>query len=203
MIDYVEYSCQPTNETQFTKCGEVTLHTDPVNEKKPAWLVVLKVLALLVMVPIGFYLVVAFIPLPPLEASLVTAGVLLIYCGLAFFIRPEANEDNMGFLGGMFNNPFQYHDDINRALFQAKCLLAPGRFAAESVIDLLTLCNLIPEVTREQADQDRADKAETKRQAREQEIKARLAAREAEQKHTGTMALSSAQYLNADQQGEG
>jgi len=202
MIDYVEYSCQPANETQFTKCGEVTIHTDTVNEKKPAWLVILKVLALLVMVPIGFYLVVAFIPLPPLQASLVTAGVLLIYCGLAFFIRPQANEDNMGWLGGAFNDPFQYHDDINRALYQAHCMLGPGRFAAQSVIDLLTLCNLVPEVTQEQAAQERATKAESKRSAREEEIKARLAAREAEQKHTGTIGLSSAQYLNPDQLGE-
>lgn len=198
MINYTEYSCQPANETQFTKCGEVKIHTDTVNEKKPAWRVILKVVALVAILPAGFALVVQLIPLPPLQASLVTAGVLLIYSGLAYFIRPEANTDNMGWLGGAMDDPFQYNDDINRVLFKAHCLLGPGRFVAQSIVDLLTLCNIIPEVSPEQAAQEHASKAASQRLAREQEIKARVAAREAEQQHGGVVALSSTQYLSPD-----
>jgi len=113
---------------------------------------------------------VQLIPVPPLQASLATAGVLLIYSGLAYFIRPEGNTANMGWLGGAMDDQFQYNDDINRMLFKAHCLLAPGRFVAQSIIDLLTLCTIIPEVSPEQAAQERASKAESQRLAREKEI---------------------------------
>jgi hypothetical protein len=203
MINYTEYSCQPVNETQFTKCGGVRFHTDNVNEKKPAWRVLLKIVALLAILPVGFALVVPLIPLPPLQACVVIAGVLLIYSGLAYFIRPEANTDNMGWLGGAMDDPFQYNDDLNRLLFKANCLLAPGRFVAHCIIDLLTLCNVIPEVSPEQAAQERASKAESQRLAREEEIKARAAVRQAKQQHGGTVALSSTQYLSPDRLDDG
>lgn len=198
MIDYTEYSCQPVNETQFTKRGGIAIHTGAVNEKKPAWLVVLKVVGVLLMLPIGVLLVIPLIPLPPLESGLITAGVLLIYIGVAYFVRPEANTENMGFLGGSMDDPFQYNDDVNRVLFRAHCFLGPGRFVSESFVDLLTLCNLIPEVTAEQAARERAEKAASLRSAREEQIKARVAARQAERQHQGTIGLSSAKYLNPD-----
>jgi hypothetical protein len=52
----------------------------------------------------------------------------LTYVGIAFFVRPEPNPDNMGFLGGMCNDPTRYTDNISRGLWNAHCLLDPDRF---------------------------------------------------------------------------
>ena len=184
-------------ETQFTKRGDVTIHNEIVNIKKPAWLVLLKLLVLLAVLPVSFVLIVPQIPLPTLESSLVVAAVLVIYVLLAYFVRPEANTDNMGWAGGSSDDPFQFNDDINRLLYKANFMLAPGRFIAYSFRDLLTLCRIMPEVTQEQAEQIRAEQSEMERSARKQEILARVEARQAERGSAVT--LSSAKYLNPAQ----
>ena len=48
-----------------------------------------------------------------------TAGGMLIYTGIAFFFRPEPNTDNLGWGGGLGNDPFQTSDNVNRFLWKA------------------------------------------------------------------------------------
>lgn len=127
------------------KSGSIELNTEYQTAKKPAWLVLLKLLGVAAMVAVG-----AAIAIPSLleakfpfwQAIAITAGGMFIYTGIAFFIRPEPNTDNLGWGGGMANDPFQYSDNINRFLWRAHCMLGPGRFTAETLLDLCVLLGL-------------------------------------------------------------
>jgi hypothetical protein len=126
-------------QTDPRNVGTIEVNTDYHARRKPLWLVMLKLVGLAVMVPVGFVLVAPLIPLPMWQAIVVSAGVLLIYVGLAFFFRPEPDPDNMGWAGGLVNDPFHYSDNINRWLFTLHCVLGPGRFASETVLDACAL----------------------------------------------------------------
>lgn len=124
--------------------GTVRWNTTYVSGKKPLWLVALKLAVLAGMVGLATAILVPLLVqiLPLWKAAAATIGILLIYIGVAFFCRPECNGDNMGWFGGMANDPFQYSDNINRFLFQLHMLLGPGRFAAETMLDTCALMGL-------------------------------------------------------------
>jgi hypothetical protein len=82
---------------------------------------------------------------------------MLVYMGVAFFVRPEANTDNLGWGGGLANDPYQYSDNVNRFLWQAHCLLGPGRFTAETVLDF---CVLVGLASREEVIDDQPEEQE-------------------------------------------
>jgi hypothetical protein len=115
------------------KGGSIEFNTDCYRHKRPAWLVVLKLLGVLAMIAVG-----TAIALPTLlefeyplwQAIAITAGSMLVYIGIAFFIRPEANTDNIG-------------DGVNRILWRAHCVLGPGRFTAETLLDLCVLLGVV------------------------------------------------------------
>jgi hypothetical protein len=48
------------------------------------------------------------------------------------------------------NDPTQYSDNVNRTLWKVHCLLGPGRFISETVLDCCTLVGLTAEVSEEQ-----------------------------------------------------
>ena len=107
----------------------------------------------------------------------------------------------MGFLGGMMNDPMHYSDNVNRALWNAQCMLGPGRFVAETILDCSTLLGLTAEITAEQAeheqrDQERAAIQNDVRRWRE-EAGERIDERRSELP-SGQVELSSARYLNPD-----
>ncbi|WP_266213722.1 hypothetical protein [Paraliomyxa miuraensis] len=65
-----------------------------------------------------------------------TSGILLAYLLVAYFIRPRPDFDNIGWLGGLIDNPFRYSDDINRFLMFLMVVLLPGRFVSDSLVEL-------------------------------------------------------------------
>jgi len=68
-----------------------------------------------------------------------TAAGLLIYLLIAYRVNPVAETENMGYLGGLINNPFRYTDDINRFFLFMKILLYPGRLLGIGLVDLWDL----------------------------------------------------------------
>lgn len=66
-------------------------------------------------------------------------AVLLFYSCVAYFVHPEPDHSNMGWLGGLMDHPFRYSDDVNRFLLALSIVLAPGRFWSESLVDLVRL----------------------------------------------------------------
>lgn len=124
--------------------GTIEVNTTYVTRRKPAWLVLLKVAGLAIFVAV--FAAIAYPSLNPilgpLKSIAIIAGTLLIYTGLAFFIRPEPCEENLGYHGGMYNDPFKYSDNINRGLRDLHLGLGPGRYAVETLLDLCVLLGL-------------------------------------------------------------
>ena len=73
------------------------------------------------------------------KACGITSAVLLVYLLIARFVRPEPEMDNLGWLGGLMDDPFHYSDDINRFLLFLLIVLAPGRFIVGSLGGFLRL----------------------------------------------------------------
>ena len=118
--------------------GSIEINDTYVTRRKPLWLVLLKLLGMALMVAVGVGLAWPSLSrvLPPVQAAAVIAGGILIYSGLAFFVRPEPNTDNLGYCGGMQDNPWKLSDDYNRGLLDLHMALGPGRYFAETLLDL-------------------------------------------------------------------
>lgn len=62
-----------------------------------------------------------------------------VYAFIAHFVHPEPDTSNMGYLGGIVDDPLRISDDHNRFLFFFGLFLAPGRFFAEALVDNVRL----------------------------------------------------------------
>ena len=181
--------------------GKIRVNTFYETQKKPFWLIALKLLGVAAMIAVGFAMFLPFSPLLLWQSIVAISGVMLIYVGLAFFIRPEPNGDNMGFLGGFFNDPTHYSDNVNRALWNVHCMLGPGRFIAETILDCCTRVGFTAEMTAAEADAEDLAREEAGRQAEKERWRAR-AREQVEDRHAqmpgGQVELRSACYLDPD-----
>ena len=59
--------------------------------------------------------------------------IMAVYSAAGYFISPEPDYSNVGWLGGVFDNPFRFSDDINRMLIFVRVILIPGRLIATTV----------------------------------------------------------------------
>lgn len=64
---------------------------------------------------------------------------MLVYSLIAYFVHPEPDTSNVGWLGGLVDHPFRYSDDVNRILVFLLLFLLPGRFVSEALVDLIRL----------------------------------------------------------------
>jgi len=134
------------HSSQLHQSGTIEINTDVYRKKRPAWLVLLKILGVAGMVAVGAAIAVPSLlelDFPLWHAALATGVGMIAYTAVAFFFRPEANTDNMGAGGGMVNDPFQCGDNVNRFLWKAHCILGPGRFTAETFLDFLVLVRIL------------------------------------------------------------
>ncbi len=124
--------------------GTIEINDQYVTRRKPAWLVLLKLLGLAAMVAVAVGIAYPALRqlIPAVQSAAVIAGVILIYSGLAFFFRPEPNIDNLGYCGGGMNDPTKLSDDFNRGLLDLHMVLGPGRFASETLLDLCVLLGI-------------------------------------------------------------
>ena len=143
MFNYTQWHGQ---SSLLHKQGTVEFNTTYVTRRKPLWLIALKLLGVAAMIAVGFGLL-----MPTLlhfdfslwQAAAIAAGLMLVYAGVAFFVRPEPNTDNLGGgVCGMTDDPYQYSDNVNRNLWTAHCLLGPGRFTAETFLDTCVVLGL-------------------------------------------------------------
>ena len=145
MFSFTEFRGQ---SSLLDKHGAVELHTEFFRRRRPVWLVLLKILGVIAMVAVGFA-----IALPTFKeqapqfalwkAIVAIAATMMAYTAIAYFVRPEANGDNMGWFGGSTNDPTQYSDNINRFLWKLHMVLGPGRFTAETLLDTCVLVGLV------------------------------------------------------------
>lgn len=50
-----------------------------------------------------------------------------VYLLLSYFIHPCPATRNMGWMGGVMDNPFRFSDDVNRFLLFFQAFLFPGK----------------------------------------------------------------------------
>lgn len=134
------------HSSRLNPSGTIEINTDFYRSRRPWWMVLLKMIAVAAMVAIGAAIAVPTLlelSFPLWHASIVTGVGMILYTAVAFFFRPEANTDNMGVAGGMGNDPFQCGDNVNRFLWKAHCVLGPGRFTADTFLDILVLVRLL------------------------------------------------------------
>ncbi len=70
---------------------------------------------------------------------MIFGGAFLIYLIVGYKLDIQPDYDNMGWLGGVFDNPFRYSDDMNRFLIFFKILFYPGYLMAGSFIEFKKL----------------------------------------------------------------
>ncbi len=135
---FYEYWCEQYDPQPV---GHVEVNTEHVAQRSVV-VVFFKLIAASLMAAGLFWLPFHFLPLTGWHSVAVAAGIALIYVGLAFFFVPEANGDNMGWLGGLINDPFHYSDDWNRTLQFWHGVLGPGRFIAGTLLDVACLIGI-------------------------------------------------------------
>ncbi|MEW4456276.1 hypothetical protein AB1L30_26670 [Bremerella sp. JC817] len=132
MFNYYEYWSGKDPRRQV---GSIDVNTQYIAQR--SWGVILvKAFAAVIVAGFLFWLLFHFLPLVGWQRIAVAAGGVLIYTGLAFFVVPRPNTDNMGWCGGMINNPFTYTDDCNQWLFCFYAVLGPGRLISGALLDV-------------------------------------------------------------------
>lgn len=134
-MSFYEYWCEQYDPQPI---GSVELNTEHVAQRSE-WVVFFKLIAATLMAAGLFWVPFHFLPLTGWHSVVVAAGIALIYVGLAFFFVPEANTDNLGWMGGMVDDPFHISDDWNRSLMFYNAVLGPGRFIAGTILDVACL----------------------------------------------------------------
>jgi hypothetical protein len=71
------------------------------------------------------------------EGTAIALALVAAYCVASYWIAPQPDYSNVGFLGGVIDHPFRWSDDVNRLLAFLRVLLWPGRFVTASVRDLV------------------------------------------------------------------
>ena len=84
-----------------------------------------------------YYLVFAHIVPPSITSLLITIAVSVAYLAAGYFVECHPDTTNMGLWGTMWDHPFRYSDDVNRSLLWLKIVLAPGRFVAWSLVNMV------------------------------------------------------------------
>jgi hypothetical protein len=100
------------------------------------WLRLMAVVSILLLL---WYLSIREIPWPLWQASAAVIGGTLIYVAVAYLFRPDPDMGNLGWCGGLMDNPVRWSDDANRFLLALAIFLGPGRFVAESIFDAVTM----------------------------------------------------------------
>lgn len=122
--------------------GLIQINTTYVTARKPVHSVLLRIAALFVMLAVATALITAPLALvmPAWKATVAMIGIVLIYLGVSFFVRPQADSERRGWQAGATRpDVVSFHG----LLVILHWLLAPGRFAAETVLDSCVLLGLV------------------------------------------------------------
>lgn len=78
-----------------------------------------------------------------LEPTTLSVG-LALYLAASHWIIVQPDYNDMGWFGGMMDNPFSWSDDYNRSLATLRLLLVPGKFISGSLLRMWTLLRNAP-----------------------------------------------------------
>jgi hypothetical protein len=67
------------------------------------------------------------------EETLLKLGLLSVYLALSSINLPEPDYSDMGWLGGMMDDPFRLSDNRNRTIVMVNTLFLPGRLVTYTI----------------------------------------------------------------------
>jgi len=113
--------------------GEIgTIEKAKREKEKRLHILILKTIVSIAIV-IGFYYLVFGISFQ-FKPFITFVTIMAVYSAAGYFISPEPDYSNVGWLGGIFDNPFRFSDDINRMLIFVAVILIPGRLISTTVL---------------------------------------------------------------------
>lgn len=119
--------------------GSIEEHTER-SSKQPPILVIIYFLLALAALGIPFYL--ADFPTNWQQKWGLYLSIWMgeiIYLILGFFVNARPNTSNVGWFGGLVDNPFRISDDFNRFLAVLKIILLPGRLIGLAIMNFIGL----------------------------------------------------------------
>jgi hypothetical protein len=66
-------------------------------------------------------------------------GGAAAYLIVSYMVQPHSDTDDLGWCGGLMDNPFSFSDDVNRGLLVLGLLLLPGRIVSELLVGAAVL----------------------------------------------------------------
>ncbi|MHB8131346.1 MAG: hypothetical protein ACYDEX_20385 [Mobilitalea sp.] len=117
------------------KIGTIDI-TKRKKEKRIGILIVKTILSI-VIVTVLYYLIfgISF----HIKEFLLFVFVMAVYSVAAYFVLPKPDYSNVGWFGGVFDNPFKISDDLNRMMVFIMVILMPGRLISITVLSWIDL----------------------------------------------------------------
>ncbi|MCE7071880.1 hypothetical protein LZG74_16290 [Dyadobacter sp. CY327] len=118
--------------------GKVEINSpkpDDDNDKPPGkWIIYIVTIIGLFLAVSGLYWVFNNVPDEGFKHTLIKLCFLSLYVVVGHFVKPTPDHTNIGWLGGLVDNPFRISDDYNRWLLFAQIILLPARLIAYGLI---------------------------------------------------------------------
>ncbi|MPR37305.1 hypothetical protein GBK04_29250 [Cytophagaceae bacterium SJW1-29] len=134
-MSFIEWFLEPANPGPIGKLGLNSPESDDDDDKPPRkWLIWLAVVVGLILFGVGLFW--AFQDLSHRAALPIISRLcyLALYILIGHLITAKPNYTNVGWVGGLIDNPFRISDDYNRWLVFIKAILLPGKLIAYSLI---------------------------------------------------------------------
>ncbi|TWT30029.1 hypothetical protein [Blastopirellula retiformator] len=121
-------------------CGTIEVNTTYVRQTSVAVVLFKSITSLAMLGGMGYWafhwqITQLLLPSGAFSKLAIIVGVEMMYVAIAFLFVPRPNYNNVGFLGGLVNNPWKYSDNYNRSLRTWRILLGPGRFISSAILD--------------------------------------------------------------------
>jgi len=117
-----------------------TIDTTKGEKEKRIGILIVKTILSISIVAVLYYLI--FGISVHLKELLLFVAVMAVYSIIGYFISPKPDYSNIGWFGGVFDNPFKISDDINRMLIFIMIILMPGRLISTTVVSWIDLSKI-------------------------------------------------------------
>ena len=133
-MSFIEWFLEPVNPGPIGKL-EISSPEPDDNDKPPRkWLIWLAVVIGLLLLGVGLYWVFHNVFYVDAKSTILKLCNLALYILVGHLVTAKPNYTNVGWLGGVIDNPFRISDDYNRWLVFIGFILLPGKLVAYSLV---------------------------------------------------------------------
>jgi len=133
-MSFIEWFLEPANPGPVGKLGINLPESDDDDKPPRKWLIWLTVIVGLLLFGVGLYWVFQDLFYEKARSILLKSGSFVLYILAGHFVTSRPDYTNVGWLGGVMDNPFRISDDYNRWLVLIEVVLLPGKLIAYSLV---------------------------------------------------------------------